>query len=165
MINLMPKYYNGKPVLTCRDVDILHSRSEGVSRKRLNDLEHLKRGVDFEKLSTKEAYDEFGIAAPSGLAILMEPGYTAVAQKFSSPEDWKIQQKVITEYFRAPIPGAWDKTKCPKPGDVARLIWSVDQLLAADGVDMNQRAQQARQILKYYGIPVVRKEAESLVCM
>ena len=65
------KEYQGKRVVTFKDIDKVHQRPEGTARKRFNDnRKHFIAGTDFFVRKTDEAQREFGVTAPNGLILI-----------------------------------------------------------------------------------------------
>ena len=53
---LHPKEFNGRRVVTFKDIDLVHSRAEGTARKRFADnKERFIEGIDYFVRKTDEA--------------------------------------------------------------------------------------------------------------
>ncbi|MDE6021181.1 MAG: ORF6N domain-containing protein, partial [Ruminococcus sp.] len=90
-IDLMVKEYNGKRVVTFKDIDTVHDRPDGTARKRFNDnKKHFVEGEDFFVRKTDEAKKEFGIAAPNGLTLITESGYLMLVKSFTDDLAWEV---------------------------------------------------------------------------
>lgn len=94
------KEYNGQPVVTFRDIDRAHQRSEGTARKNFNNnKKHFVEGVDYFVQKTDEAADEFGIIAPNGLKLFTQTGYLMIVKSFTDDLSWAIQRELVNGYF------------------------------------------------------------------
>jgi hypothetical protein len=98
---LSVKEYEGKRVVTFKDIDTVHNRPDGTARKRFN--ENKKRfieGEDYFVRKTDEAAQEYGIAAPNGLTLITESGYLMLVKSFTDDLAWKVQRELVNSYFR-----------------------------------------------------------------
>ena len=95
------KEYQGKRVVTFKDIDEVHGRPDGTARKRFNDnREHFIEGEDYFVRKTDEAAREFGITAPNGLVLVTESGYLMLVKSFTDELAWKVQRELVNYYFR-----------------------------------------------------------------
>ncbi len=95
------KEYQGKRVVTFKDIDKVHQRPEGTARKRFNDnRKHFIAGTDFFVRKTDEAQREFGVTAPNGLILITESGYLMLVKSFTDDLAWKVQRELVNSYFR-----------------------------------------------------------------
>lgn len=100
--NVLIKEYDGKRVVTFKDIDMVHGRSEGTARKRFNDnKKHFVEGEDYFVRKTDEAKKEFGITAPNGLVLVTESGYLMLVKSFTDDLSWDVQRQLVNGYFRA----------------------------------------------------------------
>lgn len=98
---LHPKEFNGRRVVTFKDIDLVHSRAEGTARKRFADnKERFIEGIDYFVRKTDEAKKEFGIVAPKGLFLLTETGYLMLVKSFTDDLAWTVQRELVNNYFR-----------------------------------------------------------------
>ena len=104
MINgqaLAVKEYEGKRVITLKEIDKFHERPEGTARKRFNDnKKHFIEGEDYFVRKTDEAFKEFGITAPNGLVLITESGYLMITKSFKDDLAWKIHRELVNNYFK-----------------------------------------------------------------
>lgn len=99
---LSVKEYQGKRVVTLKEIDAVHQRPEGTARKRFNDNKgRFIEGVDYFVRNTDEAMKEFGITAPNGLTLITESGYLMLVKSFTDDLAWKVQRQLVNTYFRA----------------------------------------------------------------
>ncbi len=103
---IIPIIYNGKRVLTFRQIDMLHGRAEGTSRKRFADnRKHFVEKEDFyilhkpDIIALSEKRTDININA-SKLALVTESGYLNLVKSFNDDLAWKVQKALIKNYFR-----------------------------------------------------------------
>lgn len=99
---ILAKEFQGKRVVTFRDIDEVHNRTDGTSRRNFNDnKKHFIWGEDYFVRNSYEAQNEFGITAPNGLILLTESGYLMLVKSFTDALAWKVQRQLVNSYFRA----------------------------------------------------------------
>lgn len=95
------KEFNNQRVVTFKDVDMVHERAEGTSRRNFNTNKvRLIKGEDFFVRNSSEAKKEFGITAPNGLVLLTESGYLMLVKSFTDDLAWQVQRQLVKSYFR-----------------------------------------------------------------
>lgn len=101
------KEYNGKRVVTLKDIDAVHSRNDGTARKRFNDNKgHFIEGEDYFKVKCSEVRPFFGQTLPNGfnpnadITLLTESGYLMLVKSFTDELAWKVQRQLVNSYFR-----------------------------------------------------------------
>lgn len=100
-LDLQIREFNGQRVVTLKDIDILHQRSEGTSRRNFNqNKKHLIADEDYFVRNSYEAKEEFEITAPSGLTLLTESGYLMLVKSLQDDLAWKVQRELVKNYFR-----------------------------------------------------------------
>jgi hypothetical protein len=99
--DLLVKELNGQRVVTLKDIDLLHQRPEGTSRRNFNqNRKHLIADEDYFVRNSYEAKEEFGITAPSGLTLLTESGYLMLVKSLQDDLAWTVQRQLVNNYFR-----------------------------------------------------------------
>lgn len=99
---ILVKEFSGQRVVTFKEIDAVHGRPDGTSRKRFNDnREHFIEGEDYFVRNSDEAKNEFGITAPNGLTLITESGYLMLVKSFTDDLAWKVQRELVKGYFRA----------------------------------------------------------------
>lgn len=99
------KEFNGQAVVTLPDIDKVHERPEGTARRTFNyNKRFFIEGVDYFERNSREAADEFGIIAPSGLKLFTQTGYLMIVKSFTDDLSWAIQRELVTGYFAARKP-------------------------------------------------------------
>ena len=101
--NTMPeiKTWNGQRVVTFKDIDIAHGRTNGTSRKAFNRNKiHFVHDTDYFVLKMDEAYNSFNIKAPNGCILLTETGYLMIVKSFTDDLSWEVQRRLVNSYFK-----------------------------------------------------------------
>ena len=95
------KEYEGKRVITFRDIDKVHERPDGTARKAFNrNKKRFINGEDYFVHERDEAKQLFGIIAPSGVTTVTESGYLMISKVFDDDIAWEVQRKLVDSYFR-----------------------------------------------------------------
>lgn len=101
------KEYDGERVVTFKDIDTVHNRSEGTARKRFNDnRKHFIEGVDYYKVKCSEVRPFFGQTLPNGfnpnadVTLITETGYLMLVKSFTDDLAWRVQRELVNSYFR-----------------------------------------------------------------
>lgn len=102
------KEWNGRRVVTFRDVDRVHQRPDGTAGRNFrSNKKHFIEGVDFFSPTQKELPTNF-VANPKRrgnpsfhLVLLTETGYLMLVKSFTDDLAWKVQRELVNSYFRA----------------------------------------------------------------
>ena len=104
--NVLIKEYEGKRVITFKDIDMVHNRPEGTARKRSNDnKKHFIEGEDYFKVKCSEVRPFFGQTLPNGfnpkadVTLMTESGYLMLAKSLTDDLSWDVQRKLVNDYF------------------------------------------------------------------
>ena len=103
--NVLIKEYEGKRVITFKDIDMVHDRPEGTARKRFNDnKKHFIEGEDFYILDQPSEIRTLGITRPQGgtpqsVTLIAESGYLMLAKSLTDDLSWDVQRKLVNDYF------------------------------------------------------------------
>ncbi len=152
--------YNGQRVVTFKDIDSVHGRSEGTARKRFNDnREHFIEGVDYfiVDLTASEIRTQFGAGKNAGrtLTLMTECGYLMLVKSFTDDLAWDVQRTLVNSYFRAKTSGKSYPAKATSAGEVSSLIKNVRIVMERQGSSSERIAQQIELLLCHFGIPVI----------
>lgn len=99
---LAVKEFRGQRVVTLNDIDLVHERPGGTSRRNFNEnKERFIEGEDFIVRNSYEAKTEFDIVAPNGLTLITEQGYLMLVKSFTDNLAWKVQRDLVNTYFKA----------------------------------------------------------------
>lgn len=103
------KVWNGKRVVTFRDIDEVHQRANGTaSRNFKTNKKHFIEGVDYF-LITREDFngrnssigENIGNVPPKGLTLVTESGYLMITKSFTDDLSWDVQRQLVNSYFQA----------------------------------------------------------------
>lgn len=103
--NVLIKEYEGKRVITFKDIDMVHNRPQGTARKRFNDnKKHFIEGEDFYILDQPSEIRTLGITRPQGgtpqsVTLIAESGYLMLAKSLTDDLSWDVQRKLVNDYF------------------------------------------------------------------
>lgn len=103
--NVLIKEYEGKRVVTFKDIDMVHNRPEGTARKRFNDnKKHFIEGEDFVKISPSEfrtAIGDMDKRQTNDVTLIFESGYLMLAKSLTDDLSWDVQRQLVNGYFKA----------------------------------------------------------------
>lgn len=95
------KEYNGKRVVTFKEIDAVHKRTPGTAGRNFRENRNrFIEGVDYYKLQIDEIR-RFGINSPNGGILLTESGYLMLAKSFNDDLAWQVQRELVNSYFRS----------------------------------------------------------------
>lgn len=101
------KEYQGKRVVTLKDVDAVHQRKPGTASRNFRENRmHFIDGVDFYKINQPDEIRRLGISRPQGgtaneVTLITETGYLMLVKSFTDDLAWKVQRELVDSYFRA----------------------------------------------------------------
>lgn len=95
------KEYDGKRVVTLKEIDMVHGRPDGTARKRFNDnRDRFIEGEDFFNVQMSEKRT-LGFEVPNrGLTLITESGYLMLVKSFTDDLAWSVQRELVNSYFR-----------------------------------------------------------------
>ena len=103
--NIQIKQYDGKRVVTFKDIDLVHNRPAGTARKRFNDNRiHFIKNEDYFKITPSEFRTTIGIMdkrQQNDITLLTESGYLMLVKSFTDDLAWDVQRQLVNSYFRA----------------------------------------------------------------
>lgn len=100
------KEYQGKRVVTLKDIDLCHKRPDGTARKRFNDnKQHFIEGEDFFVSNQPSEIRTLGITRPQGgvpksVTLITESGYLMLVKSFTDDLSWQVQRQLVNTYFK-----------------------------------------------------------------
>ena len=101
------KEYNGKRVITFKDIDEVHERKSGTARKRFNDNKQwFVEGEDYFVTNQPSEIRTLGIERPQGgvpqsVVLVTESGYLMIIKSFHDDLSWQLQRVLVNSYFKA----------------------------------------------------------------
>lgn len=102
------KEYNGERVVTLRDIDFVHQKKSGSSKRTFERYKsHFILNEDYFELTRKELGDKLSpnekIVGNPNLKtyLLTESGYLMVVKGFTDDLSWQVQRSLVNAYFKA----------------------------------------------------------------
>lgn len=100
------KEYQGKRVVTLKDVDAVHQRKPGTASRNFNqNRNRFIEDIDFFRINVtdNEIRSQFGISPNAGGTVILitETGYLMLVKSFTDDLAWKVQRELVDSYFRA----------------------------------------------------------------
>lgn len=104
--DLQVKQFKGQRVVTFKDIDLVHGRTEGIASKNFrNNRKHFIKGTDYFEISRNDVAEDFAETygfdnkAPKGI-ILTETGYLMLVKSLTDDLAWKVQRELVNNYFK-----------------------------------------------------------------
>lgn len=102
---LSVKEYEGKRVVTFKDIDAVHGRPYGTAGRNFRDnKERFIEGEDFFKVCADEIRrDKIFDISPKvheDVTLITESGYLMLVKSFTDDLAWKVQRELVNSYFR-----------------------------------------------------------------
>lgn len=99
------KEYDGKRVVTFKDIDACHNRAEGTASRNFRaNKQHFVEGEDFFSITPKDFQPDeirrFGISSPKGGIVVTESGYLMLVKSFTDDLAWDVQRQLVNTYFK-----------------------------------------------------------------
>lgn len=99
------KVWNGQRVVTFKDIDEVHQRPDGTSRRNFNaNKKRFVEGEDYFKLKPKEIRThkliEISPKARENVVFLTETGYLMIVKSLTDDLAWKVQRQLVNSYFK-----------------------------------------------------------------
>lgn len=99
------KEYNGKRVITFKDIDEVHERKSGTARKRFNDNKQwFVEGEDYFRITPsvfRTAIGEMDKRQQTDVVLVTESGYLMIIKSFHDDLSWQLQRILVNSYFKA----------------------------------------------------------------
>lgn len=98
------KEYQGKRVVTLKDIDLCHNRPDGTARRNFNqNKQHFIEGTDYFVVKPSDIQmDEFRTSEINnrGTTLITESGYLMLVKSFTDDLAWDVQRQLVNTYFR-----------------------------------------------------------------
>lgn len=141
------KEFNGKRVVTFKDIDTVHERPAGTARnsfvrnkKRFiknTDYFVLKRDMNISMdVKRTMGFDLINIP-PKGITLITESGYLMISKVFTDDIAWDVQRKLVQSYFRS-----------QDTQEDSTVLVSIATILQTMQQDINQLKEQQQSIQK-----------------
>lgn len=141
------KEYEGKRVITFKDIDRVHERPDGAARKAFN--RNKKRFIEGEDYFLITRNTPMSVSwtlnvPPKGLTLVTESGYLMISKVFDDDIAWDVQRKLVNSYFRAKEATSQDPTLL-----AMQMITETMKLMQQDISSIKeQQTQTQKQISK-----------------
>ena len=98
--------YNGQRVVTFKDIDTVHQRTDGTARRNFRqNKKHFIEGEDYIIVHRNNSMDEFRPLdfpiPPKGITLITESGYLMLVKSFNDALSWKVQRRLVNSYLNA----------------------------------------------------------------
>lgn len=103
--DLRIREWNGQRVVTFKDIDEVHGKRTGTSKRNFNRYkQYFVPGEDFFSLTNENS---MGTSCPhrnikipnKGMVVLTESGYLMITKPFTDELSWKVQRSLVESYF------------------------------------------------------------------
>lgn len=145
---LHPKEFNGRRVVTFKDIDLVHGRAEGTARYRFRDnKKHFIEGEDYFVVDPQTLENaKMGEIRPSGIesvnvrgtTLITETGYLMLVKSFTDDLAWSVQRELVNNYFKIrqkkaePLkPNRREVVDIPRNPQFQTVFTDIEKLLAA----------------------------------
>lgn len=100
------KIWQGKRVVTFKDIDDVHQRPNGTAKRNFNkNRKHFIQNEDFYEITPYEfrtAFQErMDVRQQNTITLFTETGYLMIVKSFRDDLSWEVQRKLVTAYFKA----------------------------------------------------------------
>ena len=146
------KEYEGKRVITLKDIDRVHERPDGTAsnafkrhRQRFikdEDYFHITRDIP---LDVRRPLGLEGIP-PKGIILIAESGYLIISKVFDDDITWDVQRKLVNNYFKV------KETVSQDPTIIAmQMITETMKLMQQDISTIKEQQLQVQKQIPYPG--------------
>ena len=102
---LQIKEYNGKRVVTFKDIDAVHERPEGTARRNFNaNKKYFVEREDYFKVCANEIrthkFMDISPKAHEDVTLITESGYLMLVKSFTDELSWQVQRELTNNYFK-----------------------------------------------------------------
>lgn len=128
------KEYQGKRVVTLKDVDAVHQRKPGTASRNFNqNRNRFIEDIDFFRINVtdNEIRSQFGISPNAGGTVILitETGYLMLVKSFTDDLAWKVQRELVDSYFRARVEPDEQRMQEIIESGVPTVIVATDKLI------------------------------------
>lgn len=98
------KLYNNQPVVTFKDIDLVHERVSGTARRNFyKNQKHFIENEDYYFITVENAKCTKFVHSnipPKGQYFFTESGYLMLVKSFTDDLAWEVQRQLVNSYFR-----------------------------------------------------------------
>lgn len=129
------KVWNGQRVVTFKDIDTVHKRKGGTSKRNFqNNKKHFIEDLDYYVITQNNVKGKnfpnenygFKNIPPRGIMVLTESGYLMIVKSFTDDLSWDVQRQLINGYFKSKTTSDVALTAIPAQSSTAvpkRVDW------------------------------------------
>ena len=151
--NITVKTWNGKRVVTFKDIDLCHGRPEGTAKRNFQaNKERFIEGEDYFLVKPSDFQkDEFRTFEISnrGTILITESGYLMLVKSFTDDLAWDVQRQLVNTYFRVTQPA-----KSQSNPEIAQT--------RATAMMLNAKSRIATQMMKLWTAAGVEPQYQAL---
>lgn len=139
------KEYMGKRVVTFKEIDQVHNRSNGTaSRNFRENRQYFVEGVDYfiVQVGSDEIRRNLGISKYAGgknYTLLTETGYLMLVKSFTDELAWQVQRELVNNYFRVPV----QSTRVDDATKMQKQLTTLNELVAIYKIKKEEKLLQA----------------------
>lgn len=137
------KTYNGKRVVTFKDVDLVHERPEGTAGRNFRENKNrFIEGEDYYSVKPSDIRDDDIRRSEinnSGTYLITEQGYLMLVKSFTDDLAWTVQRQLVSNYFnkKKPLTATEQiKLQLQAIGEIDERVTSIDKDLQEFKQDM-----------------------------
>lgn len=127
------KEYQGKRVVTFKDIDAVHQRKSGTASRNFNQNKaRFIEGTDFYRvpLTDNEIRRAFDVGPTQSIVIVItETGYLMLVKSFTDDLAWRVQRELVDSYFRARVEPDRDGIQQVINSGVLTVVVATDKLI------------------------------------
>lgn len=156
------KEYQGRRVITLKDVDTVHQRPEGTARRNFNtNQERFIENTDYFVIDQPYEIRTLGLERPQGgtpssIILLTESGYLMLVKSFNDDLAWDVQRDLVNHYFKENVGAPILMESVPYPrasmGEVANFIQSMRLLMEKERIPPNVIALTIAKMSRAWGV-------------
>lgn len=98
------KLYNNQPVISFKDIDLVHERVSGTARRNFyKNQKHFIENEDYYLVTIENAKCTNFVHSnipPKGQYFFTESGYLMLVKSFTDDLAWEVQRQLVNSYFR-----------------------------------------------------------------
>ena len=157
-----PKEYNGRRVVTFKDIDLVHGRADGTARYRFRDTKkHFIEGEDYFVVTPQTLENaKMGEIRPSGIesvnvrgtTFLTETGYLMLVKSFTDDLAWSVQRELVNNYFKVKLePKREEPVFSPEVFEPTVMLYVIDTIKRLSAFGQQELLKSIYKVMKTEG--------------
>ncbi|CEQ10656.1 putative antirepressor [[Clostridium] sordellii] len=104
--DLQIKEFKGQRVITFKDIDRVHERTEGTAKRNFSEnKKHFIENIDYflvkgNELKELKQSTNFVLSNAKEIILITESGYLMLVKSLTDDLAWKVQRELVNKYFR-----------------------------------------------------------------